>query len=73
MTPEERDQHERATKIRKMTNAQLCGMLDSLSARESGTPASCVECHKSGLTRVCFDQRTGYKCPNYPKKRADAP
>lgn len=73
MTAAEREQHERATKIRKMTDEQLCGMLDSLSAKESGIPESCGVCHKSGLARICFDQRTGYKCPNYSKKRADVP
>jgi hypothetical protein len=73
MTPAEREQHERATKIRKMTDAQLCGMLDRLAAKETGIPESCATCHKSGLPRVCFDQHTGYKCPNFPKERADLP
>lgn len=30
MTPEEREQHERATKIRKMTDQQLCTYIDEL-------------------------------------------
>lgn len=30
MTPAEREQHERATKIRKMTDEQLCGYIDGL-------------------------------------------
>lgn len=29
MTPEEREQHERATKIRKMTDQQLCEYIDA--------------------------------------------
>ena len=30
MTPEEREQHERATKIRKMTDKQTCEYIDEL-------------------------------------------
>lgn len=33
MTPEEREQHERATKIRKMTDQQLCKYIDGLKEK----------------------------------------
>lgn len=39
MTDQERERHERATKIRKMTDDQICDLLDELNAR----PAKAIE------------------------------
>ena len=33
MTDQERERHERATKIRKMTDDQICDLLDELNGR----------------------------------------
>ena len=73
MTPEEREQHERATKIRKMTDAKICGLLDNLSKLDGKASESCEACQKNGSTHVCFNLRTGLVCPNFLAKRADLP
>ena len=40
-TDDERDQHDRATRIRKMTDAQICSYIDSLAVRtDSGNRIS---------------------------------
>lgn len=39
MTDQERERHERATKIRKMTDDQICDLLDELNDR----PAKAIE------------------------------
>ena len=37
MTPKEKDLHERAVRVRKMTDAQICALLDSPAKKEITT------------------------------------
>lgn len=55
MTGQERERHERATKIRKMTDDQICDLLDELNAR----PEKAIEnlLYYCGLRDPETDQR----------------
>jgi hypothetical protein len=52
MTPEERELHERATKIRKMTDQQLCGYIDGL---KNGNPEHISKIEKFGVNEFLLN------------------
>ena len=74
-TDDERDQHDRATRIRKMTDAQICSYIDGLEQKAASVAAAPKKTedairHFVDSLAVRTDRQPHQRC-DHPKNPAD--